>query len=144
MTNEVQRLAVLHSLGILDTPAEERFDRITRTAARLFDVPIALIGLVDANRQWFKSCVGLSVSETPRNLSFCAHAILGAWVLTSHAIAEGQTKSQSIEGVWQAVEVTIPGASPRTFTIPEPAPNLTVLTARHYSHVHVDAVGPDR
>ena len=75
-SNEQQRLAVLHSLQILDTPPEERFDRITRTAQRLFDVPIALVSLVDANRQWFKSCYGLSVAETPRNVSFCGHAIL--------------------------------------------------------------------
>jgi hypothetical protein len=56
--DEVQRLAILTSLNILDTPAEERFDRITRLAQRLFDVLIALISLVDANRQWFKSRVG--------------------------------------------------------------------------------------
>jgi PAS domain S-box-containing protein len=80
-SNEAQRLAALHGLAILDTPPEERFDRITRTAARLFDVPIALISLVDADRQWFKSCVGLSVSETSRSVSFCAHTILGADVL---------------------------------------------------------------
>src|SRR5690242_13639787 len=80
-SNEAQRLAALHGLAILDTPAEERFDRITRTAARLFDVPIALISLVDADRQWFKSCVGVSVSETSRSVSFCAHAILGVDVL---------------------------------------------------------------
>src|SRR5689334_6142536 len=79
--NEVQRLAALHSLNILDTPAEERFDRIIRTATRLFDVPIALISLVDTNRQWFKSLLGLSVSETPRSISFCAYTILGADML---------------------------------------------------------------
>jgi hypothetical protein len=67
--------------------------------------------------------------------------ILGAALLTSHAIAS-QTKSPSIQGVWQAVEVTIPGATPRTFTIPEPRPNLTVITARHYSRVQVEAEGP--
>lgn len=53
--DEQQRLAVLRSLHILDTPPEERFDRITRTAQRLFNVPIALISLVDAQRQWFNS-----------------------------------------------------------------------------------------
>ncbi len=74
--DEQQRLTTLRSLHILDTPPEERFDRITRTAQRLFDVPIALISLIDINRQWFKSCQGLSVSETPRSLSFCGHAIL--------------------------------------------------------------------
>lgn len=67
--------------------------------------------------------------------------ILGAMVLTSHAIAS-QTKSQSLQGVWQAVEVTIPGETPRTFTIPEPRPNLIVMTARHYSRVQVEAEGP--
>ncbi|HDY7462651.1 TPA: sensor domain-containing diguanylate cyclase [Vibrio vulnificus] len=76
--NEPQRIADLHSLNILDTAAEERFDRITRIARRLFDVPIALVSLVDEDRQWFKSCFGLDVSETPRDISFCGHAILGA------------------------------------------------------------------
>ncbi len=74
--DEVERIAELHNLHILDTPAEERFDRITRIAARLFDVPIALISLVDSNRQWFKSCQGITDRETPRDISFCGHAIL--------------------------------------------------------------------
>ncbi|MEO6697747.1 MAG: ATP-binding protein, partial [Gammaproteobacteria bacterium] len=74
--DEQRRLATLRSLHILDTPPEERFDRITRTAQRLFNVPIALVSLIDSNRQWFKSCQGLSVSETPRGISFCGHAIL--------------------------------------------------------------------
>lgn len=75
--NENSRLATLRSLDILDTPPEERFDRLTRIAGRIFGVPIALVSLVDENRQWFKSCVGLSASETPRDISFCGHAILG-------------------------------------------------------------------
>ncbi len=74
--NEDARLTALRSLRILDTPFEERFDRITRTAVRLFQVPVALVSLVDENRQWFKSCQGLDVRETPRNVSFCSHAIL--------------------------------------------------------------------
>ena len=74
---EESRLKKLVSLNILDTPPEERFDRLTRMAKRMFSVPIALVSLVDENRQWFKSCVGLSVSETPRDISFCGHAILG-------------------------------------------------------------------
>jgi phosphoribosyl 1,2-cyclic phosphodiesterase/CheY-like chemotaxis protein len=73
--DESARLRVLHELGILDSPPEERFDRITRLAQRLFDVPMALVTLVDAERQWFKSRQGLDVEETSRDLSFCAHAI---------------------------------------------------------------------
>ncbi len=75
--NEQSRIDTLHSTGLLDTPHEERFDRITRMAKRLFNVPIALVSLVDTNRQWFKSCYGLDVRETARDISFCGHAILG-------------------------------------------------------------------
>lgn len=75
--DEFARLERLRSLEILDTPPEERFDRLTRMAKKLFDVPIALVSLVDENRQWFKSCMGLDVSETPRDISFCGHSILG-------------------------------------------------------------------
>lgn len=74
--DEGVRLKALRSLDVLDTPSEERFDRLTRLAKRMFDVPIALVSLVDENRQWFKSCTGLNVSETPRDISFCGHAIL--------------------------------------------------------------------
>ena len=76
--DEAARLKELRSLNILDTPPEERFDRLTRLAARLFDVPVALVSLVDENRQWFKSCVGLDATETSRAVSFCGHAILGS------------------------------------------------------------------
>lgn len=75
--DEQARLTTLRSLGILDTPAEERFDRLTRMAKRMFDVPIALVSLVDRDRQWFKSRVGLGATETPRDISFCGHTILG-------------------------------------------------------------------
>ncbi|MDD2858387.1 MAG: GAF domain-containing protein, partial [Candidatus Nanopelagicales bacterium] len=74
--DEAQRLAALQSLGILDTPPEERFDRLTRMARDVFDVPIALVSLVDDTRQWFKSSQGLAASETSREVSFCGHAIL--------------------------------------------------------------------
>jgi PAS domain S-box-containing protein len=74
---EQARLKVLRDLGLLDTPAEERFDRLTRLAARLFDVPIALVNLVDATRLWSKSSVGLSLREHDREGSFCATTILG-------------------------------------------------------------------
>ncbi len=79
--DEAARLGTLRSLNILDTAPEERFDRLTRMAKRMFGVPIALISLVDENRQWFKSCQGLSVSETPRDISFCGHAVLGDDIL---------------------------------------------------------------
>lgn len=75
--NERERLASLRRMQLLATPDEESFDRVTRTAQRLFNVPIALVSLVDEHRQWFKSCIGLSVRETPREVSFCGHAILG-------------------------------------------------------------------
>ncbi|AZP12292.1 PAS domain S-box protein [Undibacterium parvum] len=74
--NEVARLAELRSLCVLDTPSEERFERITRSAQLLFGVPIVLISLIDQDRQWFKSKQGLDASQTPRNVSFCGHAIL--------------------------------------------------------------------
>ena len=76
-SGESARLKALSSLNILDTPQEEHFDRVTRMARRLFGVPIALVSLVDENRQWFKSRMGLDVTETPRDISFCGHAILG-------------------------------------------------------------------
>lgn len=75
--DEHERLSALRAAGLLDTQAEERFDRVARMAQRLFGVPIALVSLVDAERQWFKSCFGLDVLETERRVSFCAHAILG-------------------------------------------------------------------
>jgi signal transduction histidine kinase len=73
--DEAERIAALYELELLDTPREERFDRITRTVQRILGVPIALITLVDVERQWFKSCQGLAETETPRSASFCAHAL---------------------------------------------------------------------
>jgi diguanylate cyclase (GGDEF)-like protein len=75
--DEATRLDTLRALNVLDTSPEERFDRLTRLAKRLFRVPMALVSLVDEDRQWFKSCQGLNASETSRDLSFCGHAILG-------------------------------------------------------------------
>ncbi len=75
--NEAKRLELLKLYRILDTPPEESFDRITRIVAETIGVPIALVSIVDRERQWFKSKVGLDASETPRDLAFCAHAILG-------------------------------------------------------------------
>lgn len=74
--DETQRLGALRGLAILDTEPEARFDRLTRIAAETFDVPIALVSLVDSERQWFKSCLGLNVRETSRDAAFCAHVVL--------------------------------------------------------------------
>jgi GAF domain-containing protein len=73
--SEKKRLAVLWQYEVLDTVPEAVFDDLTELAARICDAPIALISLVDEHRQWFKSRVGVSVSETTRDVSFCAHAI---------------------------------------------------------------------
>ncbi len=73
--DEDTRLAALRELAILDTPLEERFDRITRVAAAFAGVPLALVSLVDEHRQWFKSCPATGPRETSRELSFCAHAV---------------------------------------------------------------------
>jgi len=73
--DEQRRIVSLRELNILDTEPEERFDRITRIAAALFDVPMAVISLVDENRQWFKSCAGSNAKETSRDAAFCAHVV---------------------------------------------------------------------
>jgi GAF domain-containing protein len=74
--NETHRLKVLWQYDVLDTVPEEVFDDLTDLAAHICETPIALISLVDEDRQWFKSKLGLSLSETARDISFCAHAIL--------------------------------------------------------------------
>ncbi|TWX65104.1 sensor domain-containing diguanylate cyclase [Colwellia sp. C1TZA3] len=73
--NEAERLYALRTLKILDSSHEERFDRVTRMAKRMFNVSISLVSIVDEDRQWFKSTQGLDASETPRDISFCGHAI---------------------------------------------------------------------
>ncbi|MBS0353444.1 MAG: GAF domain-containing protein [Proteobacteria bacterium] len=74
--NEAERIAVLRDMLILDSPPEERFDTVTAYCQSRFGVQIALVTLVDSDRQWFKSAAGLQVKETPREISFCGHAIL--------------------------------------------------------------------
>ncbi len=73
---ESLRLQALYRLQILDTQVESVFDRLTELAAHLYGAEIALISLIDANRQWFKSCIGLRTRETSRDIAFCSHAIL--------------------------------------------------------------------
>jgi hypothetical protein len=72
---EAERLNALHELDILDSPAEEAFDRITRLTRKLFDVPVAIVSFVDAHRQWYKSSRGAQVTEVPREQSFCRYVI---------------------------------------------------------------------
>ena len=74
--NEAARLETLRQYQILDTDSEEAFDDLTRLASYICQTPAALISLVDTNRQWFKARVGVHARETPRNVSFCGHAIL--------------------------------------------------------------------
>lgn len=73
--DEKKRLVSLRALGLLDTPPEERFDRMTRIATMIFDVPISTLTLVDETREWFKSCQGIPNREGDRAISFCGHAL---------------------------------------------------------------------
>ncbi len=74
--DECERLADVRALNLLDTPPEERFDRIVHLSAATLDVPIAYIALIDEDRQWFKAKCGITTDETGRDISFCGHAIL--------------------------------------------------------------------
>jgi GAF domain-containing protein len=74
--NEDARLVALHEFQILDTPAEKAFDDLARLACYVCDAPIALVSFVDRDRQWMKAKMGLAISETSRDVAFCAHAIL--------------------------------------------------------------------
>lgn len=89
-SQEAARLYALHGYHVLDTPAEARFDRITRLLAKELEVPMALISLVDAERQWFKSRIGLDADGTPREVAFCAHAIQSDDVLVVEDAHEDQ------------------------------------------------------
>ena len=97
---EERRLAALYSYQVLDTPNEERFDRIVRLASRLFGSPMALISLVDRDRQWFKASVGLDAKETPRMISFCTHAIQqrGVFVVSDAAADPRFAKNPLVTG----------------------------------------------
>lgn len=94
---ESQRLCALFSTGLLDTPPDERFDRITRLVAQFFSMPIALVSLIDEQRQWFKSRYGLSVRETPRSQAFCAHAVVeGRLLIVEDATLDARFKDNPL------------------------------------------------
>lgn len=80
--NETARLAALHGLQLLDTPPDPSFDRLIDVARSVFGVPIALISLIDSDRQWFKAKCGLAASETHRDLAFSKYTILHDTVLS--------------------------------------------------------------
>jgi len=89
--DELDRLSMLDALHLLDTPPEPVFDRVTRLASRMLDVPMAMFSLVDADRQWFKSRVGLDAGETPREYAFCAHAIgMSTPLVVQDALEDGR------------------------------------------------------
>lgn len=80
--NENERLNALYELDLLDTPREQEFDDIAKIAAQVCQVPIAIVGLIDAERQWYKAAVGIDATEVPREISFCSHAMLDSENLT--------------------------------------------------------------
>src|SRR5690349_17173725 len=80
-SNEADRLAALYELHVLDTAPESDFDDIVKLAATVCSVPMSLVSLIDIDRQWFKAKIGTDLTETPRDMSFCGHAILGRDVL---------------------------------------------------------------
>jgi PAS domain S-box-containing protein len=91
------RIEALEALAILDTTPDEQLDFITKIVRERFDVPIALISLVDKNRQWFKSKQGLTATETPRDISFCGHAILHPEIFeVSNAIEDARFKDNPL------------------------------------------------
>lgn len=99
-TNEAERLATLRRFAILDSERESAFDRITALASDLFDVPIALISLMDTDRLWFKSTCGLGMPELPRDLAFCAYTILedGVFCIPDTKLDDRFAKSPLVSG----------------------------------------------
>lgn len=97
MKTELRRLAALHDLQVLDTPPEERFNRIARIAAHVFGCPKAAIGLIDEKRLWFKAVVGSTAAEVPRELTFCNHAIESdAPLVVGDALADSRPRLHAL------------------------------------------------
>src|SRR4051812_24481713 len=96
--NEGKRLEALRRLGILDTPREPRFDRISRLAALALHCPVAFVCLVDAERVWFKSAQGVEIDSVPRDASICSHAILdnSPSLVVAHALKDVRCANASL------------------------------------------------
>lgn len=132
--DEAARLLALQRTNLLDTPAEKRFDRITRLAASVFKVPICLISLVDSDRQWFKSKVGLDACETGRDISFCGHAILHEDILiVSDATKDERFSSNPL--VTHAPHIRFYAGAPLRETSGQPIGTLCLIdsVARDFS-----------
>ncbi len=93
--NEKQRLESLRNLKILDTPSDERFDRIVRLAAEHFNMPVCSVNFMDDDRNWFKACTGMDATQAPRDVSMCSHAIMEDNVFVSHNLATDQRFSDN-------------------------------------------------
>lgn len=115
---EEERLACLRALEILDTPPEASFDRVTRMVASLLNMPMSAVSLIDAKRQWFKSIVGLHDRETPREVSFCAHAMAGESVMeVSDATADPRFADNPLGDRAIPAFVSMPGRRSRRGTV---------------------------
>lgn len=93
---ETARVAKLHTFGILDTEPEPAFTRVTELVQDLFRVPVAVVSLVDADRQWFKAASGMPTLETPRYMAFCAHAIMSDAVMVVQDASEDRRFSTNL------------------------------------------------
>ena len=116
--DEAQRIAALIECGVLDTEAEQDFDDLTSLAAELFGVPIALVSLIDTNRQWFKSKVGIDATESGRDVAFCSHAILGddVMVVSTRAGTTGSATTRSSPSRRTSVFTRVPRCGPARVT----------------------------
>ena len=113
---ESDRLSALHSLRILDTPPEERFDRLIRIAVAAFDTAIATVTLIDEDRQWHKSCVGVGGREDPRAVSFCSVAIETPAALIVHDAREDPRFSENRSSPARRSSASTPASRSRRWT----------------------------
>ena len=128
-SNEFDRLAALYALDVLDSPPDKDIDEIVCLAASVCGVPMSLVTLIDADRQWFKAGIGTDLTETPRDLSFCAHAILGRDVLVAPDVRE-DPRFADHPGVTAAGGVRFYAAAPLVTTSGHALGTLCVVDSR--------------